>query len=177
MASQVESASIDARADAAERLQAGEIDLLDRVIGVITQHLARIMLNASSPGDSVFIETSNRSVSATLGQHPQKPEKAYLGISARPYLVPNEEFVSSYGAWLPPALKWLAGLIFWLFMLNIGIGLFNLLPIGPLDGGRMFQLVCFKLFKRKETALKIWSWVSIFFVVIILANLFVGFIR
>ena len=135
------------------------------------------LLNASSPGDSVFIETSNRSVSATLGQHPQKPEKAYLGISARPYLVPNEEFVSSYGAWLPPALKWLAGLIFWLFMLNIGIGLFNLLPIGPLDGGRMFQLVCFKLFKRKETALKIWSWVSIFFVVIILANLFVGFIR
>ena len=35
-------------------------------------------------------------------------------------------------------------------MLNFGIGLFNLVPVGPIDGGRMFQLAMYKLF-GKET--------------------------
>ncbi len=131
-------------------------------------------LNSSVPGDEILIETSNSSFSIITGAHPDNSSKAYLGIQAKPYLEPNAEFVSKYGGWLPVVLKWFAGLIFWLFMLNIGIGLFNLLPIGPLDGGRMFQLVCLKFFK-KGTALKICGFVSIFFVGLILANLFAGF--
>ncbi len=134
------------------------------------------VLNASSPGDELFVQTVNSSLSVILGSNPKNVSKAYLGVQARPHLIPNSDFVSKYGAWLPPVFKWSAGLIFWLFMLNIGIGLFNLLPIGPLDGGRMFQLVCFKFFK-KPAALKIWAWTSIFFVVLILANLFAGFLR
>jgi len=74
-------------------------------------------------------------------------------------------------------MKWIAGLLFWLFLLNLGIGLFNLLPIGPLDGGRMFQLVCFKFFKKKSTAMKVWGYTSVIFVTIILANLLAGFLR
>lgn len=136
-----------------------------------------VLLNASSPGDQWFVQTMNRSLYVTLGQNPKNASKAFLGIKARPYLEPNPKFVSKYGAWLPPTLKWTVGLIFWLFMLNVGIGLFNLLPIGPLDGGRMFQLVCLRLFKNKNTALKIWGWVSVFFIALILTNLFAGFLR
>ncbi len=135
------------------------------------------LLNVSSPGGELQVETINRSLSVVLGANPKNASRAYLGIQAKPFLVPKPDFVSKYGALTPSALKWFVGLIFWLFMLNIGIGLFNLLPIGPLDGGRMFQLVCFKFFKNKLTALKVWSWVSIFFVVVILANLFVGILR
>ncbi len=131
-------------------------------------------LNSSVPGDELLVQTSKLSLSVVVGSHPDNSSRAYLGIQAKPYLEPNVEFVSKYGGWLPVVLKWFAGLIFWLFMLNIGIGLFNLLPIGPLDGGRMFQLVCLRFFK-KETALRIWSFVSFFFVALILANLFAGF--
>lgn len=134
------------------------------------------LLNSSSPGDVVFVDTLNSSFAVTLGGNPSDSSKAFLGVQVAPYLVPNVEFVESYGSWLPSVLKWFAGLFFWLFMLNIGIGLFNLLPIGPLDGGRMFQLVCLKLFK-KERALKVWASTSLFFVLLILGNLLIGFIR
>jgi membrane-associated protease RseP (regulator of RpoE activity) len=135
------------------------------------------LLNSTIPGDELFVQTMNKSLYVVVGANPKNESKSYLGIKAAPFTVPNAVFVAKYGAWLPPTLKWFAGLIFWLFMLNIGIGLFNLLPIGPLDGGRMFQLVCFKVFKKKSTALKVWTYVSVFLVVIILANLLSGFIR
>ncbi len=134
-------------------------------------------LSASSPGDSITINTAANSFSVVLASNPKNESKAYLGVQTRTHFEAKSEFVSKYGAWLPPLLKWFTGLIFWLFMLNIGIGLFNLLPIGPLDGGRMFQLVCFKFFKNKIVALKVWGFVSIFFVILILSNLVIGFIR
>ncbi|MCX6814482.1 MAG: site-2 protease family protein [Candidatus Aenigmarchaeota archaeon] len=35
----------------------------------------------------------------------------------------------------------LQGLMFFLFLINLGVGLFNMLPIGPLDGGRMWDII------------------------------------
>jgi len=99
-----------------------------------------------------------------------------LGVQARPKVEPRPEFIAQYGAWLPPVMSWVAGLFFWLFILNIGIGLFNLLPIGPLDGGRMFHLVCVRFFTKK-TAARVQSWVSTLFIAIILMNLVAGFVR
>jgi len=158
-------------------LRDGDIMLFANGMELTSTKNVSTFLNDSSPGETVYIETANRSLAVTLGSHPQNDSQAFLGIKARPYLEPKPDFVSTYGAWTPPALKWISGLIFWLFILNVGIGLFNLLPIGPLDGGRMFQLACFRFFKKKATALKVWSYVSIFFVAIILANLLIGFLR
>ena len=61
-----------------------------------------------------------------------------------------------------------------LFVLNLGIGLFNLVPIGPLDGGRMLQLACHKLFDR-EKGNKIWGYIGLFFLLIIFINIAAGF--
>ncbi len=135
------------------------------------------ILNSSMPGGQLLIQTANNSFTVMLAPNPKNASKAFLGVQTRNYLVVKEDFVARYGKWLPPLLKWFTGLIFWLFMLNIGIGLFNLLPIGPLDGGRMFQLVCFKLFKNKALAFRIWGFVSVFFIVLIIANMLVGFLR
>jgi membrane-associated protease RseP (regulator of RpoE activity) len=156
-----------------------EGDVVTGVNGVELTSVQNIsaLLNASVPGDVLLVQTVNESLSVTAGSNPKDASKAYLGIQAAPYTVPNPDFAARYGSWLPPALKWFAGLIFWLFMLNVGIGLFNLLPIGPLDGGRMFQLVCFRIFKNRAAALKVWMYVSVFLVALILANLFSGFIR
>ncbi len=149
---------------------------LDGVSVTVVENMTKI-LNISHPGDKLSIQTMNNSFIVALGANPKNASKSFLGVQTRTHLVTKAEFVAKYGAWLPPALKWFTGLIFWLFMLNIGIGLFNLLPIGPLDGGRMFQLVCFKLFKNKATAIRIWGLVSVFFVVLILANMVLGFVR
>lgn len=120
-------------------------------------------------GAVVSLKTKDASFSVVLN------ESKTLGISARPYSVPNSEFVRSYGSWSPHVVKWVSGLLFWLFMLNLGIGLFNLLPLGPLDGGRMFQLVCLKV--SKKHGLRVWSFVSFSLAALIIVNIFLGFVR
>jgi len=131
-------------------------------------------LSTKSPGEEVTVFADDQLVKVTLSENPKNASKGFLGIHATPYLKENEEFAATYGVWTPPAIKWTAGLIFWLFILNLGIGLFNLIPIGPLDGGRMFQLLCFKVFKKKKTALKVWGWTSTFFIALILGNILLG---
>jgi len=133
-------------------------------------------LNKTVPGDSVVLDTQNGSFSVVLGENPKNVSRSYLGVQVRAHAEENPAFVARYGEIVPELLRWFAGLFFWLFMLNVGIGLFNLLPIGPLDGGRMFQLVCLKLFK-KEAAMRVWSLVTVFFVVLILGNLIFGFVH
>lgn len=120
-------------------------------------------------GEVVSLKTQNSLFSVVLN------ESKTLGISARPFSVPNSEFVNSYGNWAPPVVKWTSGLLFWLFMLNLGIGLFNLLPLGPLDGGRMFQLVCLKV--SKKYGLRVWSFVSFALAALIIVNIVLGFIK
>jgi membrane-associated protease RseP (regulator of RpoE activity) len=158
-------------------LREGDIIQSANDVPIISPQNITQLLSNMTPGDNVEVVTSNHSLNITLGTHPDNNSTAYLGIQAKPYFVQNEKFVASYGAWAPPVLKWLTGFAFWLFMLNIGIGLFNLLPIGPLDGGRMFQLVCLKVFKNKFAAMKVWMYVSGFFIILILANIFAGFIH
>jgi membrane-associated protease RseP (regulator of RpoE activity) len=56
---------------------------------------------------------------------------------------------ASAGIWAS-AFKWLTGLVFWLFVLNLGVGLFNLVPAGPLDGGRMFHTALERFLHHKH---------------------------
>jgi membrane-associated protease RseP (regulator of RpoE activity) len=67
------------------------------------------------------------------------------------------------------------GLLYWLYLLSIGIGLFNLVPIGPIDGGQMSREIFRQIFKKEETALKVWGWTSTFFFFIIIFSIFSGF--
>ncbi len=45
------------------------------------------------------------------------------------------------------------GLFFFLFLINLGVGLANLLPLKPLDGGRMWELLFQKINKKHSKAL------------------------
>ncbi len=70
---------------------------------------------------------------------------------------------------------WLKDLVYWLFVLNLGVGLFNLLPIGPIDGGRMLEVVLQKIMPHKH-ARRVWYGVSAVFLVGILGSVFVSFL-
>ena len=71
---------------------------------------------------------------------------------------------------------WLMGLLYWLYVLNLGIGLFNLAPMGPLDGGRML-LVALQQFLEEKKAIKYWKNIGIFFLALVLINILFAFVR
>ena len=71
---------------------------------------------------------------------------------------------------LLPALLWFNLLFFWLWVINLGIGLFNLLPLGPIDGGKMLYTALLGITTNKK-ALKIFKSVTIFNLSLIIINL------
>jgi membrane-associated protease RseP (regulator of RpoE activity) len=65
---------------------------------------------------------------------------------------------------------WVKELVFWIMLLNLGVGLFNLVPIGPIDGGRMFQVALEKIMQQKK-AVRIWKAVSYGLLVLVASNI------
>jgi len=70
-----------------------------------------------------------------------------------PGLVPfSDSLASFYSHWLGTQWHVLANVLYWLWFVNVNIAVFNALPIYPLDGGRMFNIVLKSLMgeKRRE---------------------------
>ncbi len=135
------------------------------------------VLKSKKPNEDIIITTNKTDYNLTLTSHPENSSKAYLGASLTQAKQTKPEFEAKYGKFIPAAIIWIAGLFYWLYVLNLGIGLFNLVPLGPIDGGRMMQLVMHRLFKDKEKGNKAWKWISVFFLALILVNLMAGFFK
>ena len=72
---------------------------------------------------------------------------------------------------LAESCLWLRELFFWLYAISLGIGLFNLLPLGPLDGGKMFILVINKYIKSEKIGKYIIKTINWFLLILIMVNL------
>ena len=59
----------------------------------------------------------------------------------------NNDFLKIY-------FLYLYNLLWWVMMINLFVALFNMLPLGILDGGRFFYLAVFGLTKSKKVAEK-----------------------
>ena len=68
-------------------------------------------------------------------------------------------------------LAWINLLFYWIFTINLAVGMFNMLPLGPIDGGRMFYLAALFFVKNERKAKKIWTVVSVFCLGLIVAGL------
>jgi len=90
-----------------------------------------------------------------------------LGVTLAETLKPKENinpfFLSVY--------LWIQVLLKWLFMISIGIGLFNLLPLGPVDGGRMFYTGLLFFIKDEKKVKSIWNYVGLTCLALIVINL------
>ena len=129
-------------------------------------------LKAKKPGEIVNVRTDSSAYQLKLAANPQNESAAYMGA----YLEQNIRLKFGIGGdFFVKIIVWLSGLFYFLFILNFGIGLFNLVPIGPLDGGRMLQLPLHRYF-GKEKGSKIWAYVGMFFLVVILVNILFAFI-
>ena len=123
-------------------------------------------LQEKKPGDTINVLTSEAVYDITLGENPQN-KRAWLGVYVEnPLKAPN---------WATSVFLWLKDLIFWLAVLSLGVGLFNLIPLGPVDGGRMF-LTALEHFTHQTHAQFVWKSVSFVLLGILLTNVVLAFV-
>ncbi len=108
------------------------------------------------PGAAAAIDKNDiRSYSITLGTHPER-NAAFLGVSPVAMAVSIGIGLDTYAT--------IATLLLWMFIFSFGIGLVNLLPIKPLDGG----LVLEELVGGRKSIVR---GVSIFMLLVLIFNL------
>ncbi len=121
-------------------------------------------VQTNKPGDTIIVKTDQGQYQLILGKDTSNKTKPLLGIDIKYGL--KEETQKKYGEFLPNSLIWFIGLLYWIVLLSIGIGLFNLVPLGPVDGGRML-LVGLQVFFDKKRSEKIWKVVSYSFLALL----------
>ncbi len=157
-------------------LKEGEIIKMVNDIKIKTVEDFTNFLSKAEPGDKITLATDKSAYTFLLHTSPENPKKPFVGISTTDNLVVSKGFTAKYGKLTADAFLWIISLMNWLFMLNIGIGLFNLAPLSVLDGGRMFRLAMEKIF-TKQNGDKIWHFVSLVFVLMIAVNIVFGFLK
>ena len=152
-----------------------KIQKVDGIQTPYVENLSNILKN-KKPNEIITIKTDKSSYEIKLAKNPENGSLAYIGAYLEQSTKIKDDIKSSYGEFLPKSLIWVYGLFVILFVLNFGIGLFNLVPIGPLDGGRMLQLPLQRYF-GKEKGNKVWGYVGIFFMILIFINIAAGFVK
>ncbi len=126
------------------------------------------------PGDEVRIKTTEKEHIIKAGEHPAEKTRGWLGLSFDVTTGFSDKALAKYGELGSTIIVFLAEQIYWIIILSIGIGLFNLLPLGPLDGGRMLKVILEIITPEKAAA---WhNKISIIFLLIIATNILAGFL-
>ncbi|MEK6983408.1 MAG: site-2 protease family protein [Nanoarchaeota archaeon] len=112
-------------------------------------NLTKILRN-KKPNDIIKVKTDKSLYNVKLAKNPENESSAFLGASLKQSAKLKYDMKENYADLLSKSLVWIFGLFNMLIILNFGIGLFNLLPAGPLDGGRMCQLVLHRIFGKDK---------------------------
>lgn len=96
-------------------------------------------LNTTHPGDVITLATDQGTYNVTSGGNPNNASATYIGIRGDTHLVVKPDVARNYSETIPWFLYNLVDLCYWIYALNIMVGLFNLLPMKPLDGGIIFE--------------------------------------
>ena len=121
--------------------------------------------------EKITINTPEKDYLVALVDSPDNPGHGFLGIN----LIHNEFAVKekyTAGFWnvVYILVEWFAGLFKWLFLLSLGIGLFNLLPLPIVDGGRIMQVSLHRL-NGPEKGEKRYRQISFFFLIVLILTL------
>ncbi len=130
------------------------------------------VLGRYSPGDTVDVETTDSSFTLVLAENPDEPGEPFLGIAgvSETYVLRSEYKNTRAGS----VIDFFRNLLSWLFVLNLGIGIMNLLPLKPLDGGLILESLSERFYpKKSEQIVRIVSTVSLALLVMSLAVSFI----
>ncbi|MEM5803773.1 MAG: site-2 protease family protein [Candidatus Aenigmatarchaeota archaeon] len=127
-------------------------------------------LEGVKPGEKVIVTTTKSKFEI---QTIEDNGRTLIGIK-NPYV--EYKYVgifSKYGQVSAATLsvfQWIEGLFYWIFILNLGVGVFNLFPLKPLDGGLMLEAICEKVFNQKGKYIS--NAISILVLILVLFNIF-----
>lgn len=149
-------------------------DVITKIDGIAIEKIADFSaaFEGKAAGDRMQIVTSSAIHDLALAE---RSGDAFLGVYVSENKQLAEAVVANHGVAVPTLLSWFIQLIYWLAILNLGVGLFNLVPLGPLDGGRMFHTVIHR-WLHKERATTVWKAVSYMFLFVIISSLLFGFL-
>lgn len=129
------------------------------------------VVGSYSPGDNVSVKTDEGTYTLTLDKNPNNESRGFFGIQAKKHF----ELVNNSLGPIPWIFFELLELFQWVAMLNLGIGLFNLLPLKPLDGGYMLEILL--SYKLPENVYEpIVNALSVVMAMIIVFSIVAGFI-
>ncbi|MFH1521448.1 MAG: site-2 protease family protein [archaeon] len=154
----------------------------------------REFLENKDPGESVkFITEDDEGIkeyNIILGEHPEDSSQAYLGVghsTSNPrgiiqgVLVKFMSFKDNSTLYKPTwdgnFVYFIYHLLWWVMIINLLVALFNMMPIGMLDGGRFFYLAVLSIFKSERVARMAYKVSGYIILFIFLLLMFFWFIR
>jgi membrane-associated protease RseP (regulator of RpoE activity) len=122
-----------------------------------------------TPGQVVVMENANESWTIIARPRADDPARGQMGILFSNYLEAEKDpaALEKYGKTGFVLINVFIQQIFWIILLSSGIGLANLLPLGPVDGGRMLLLSLEKWLPKKK-AMAVWSKITVGVVIVVL---------
>lgn len=128
-------------------LQAGTVYTMINNVSINSSEALVNALSYVKPGETVTVSNKNSSVSIITTKNPKNPNRGYLGVMG---VSTKFDIKNGIPDWVYYLLRGLYQFFFWIFTLSVGLGAFNLLPLGPTDGGRMMQLSLAKIYGEKK---------------------------
>lgn len=125
------------------------------------------------PSEKIVLGSNEKIYEIITIASPADPKKGFIGINNLKNEISFKEQYKSYK--LP--FNWTVGLLKWLFLLNLFVGLFNLLPLGIVDGGRMLQVLLHKTIKNEKRANKVWGFISFLILGMLLLGLVGNYLK
>ncbi|MBI4981062.1 site-2 protease family protein [Candidatus Woesearchaeota archaeon] len=133
-------------------------------------------VSCAKPGDELKLSTEKGNYSLILAASPDNPSKGFMGITQiKNEFEVKDAYATGIGNVLYVAADWFNGFLRWLFLLSLGIGLFNLLPLPIVDGGRMVQ-VSLQRIKGKDKGNNWYGKISLLFLLILVLSLVYPFL-
>ena len=138
---------------------------------VINQTHFSSIIKSHKPGDILNIQTQDKIIPVELSSNPENKSLPIMGVTISYAKADIKPSVKKIFGNAPLALFWVLKLVFWVYAISLGVGLFNLLPLGPVDGGRMFYAASLFIFKKQEKAKKAYQYTTLLCLLLIFINL------
>lgn len=124
-----------------------------------------------SAGGKITLLIGGKNYELKTIENPGNKSRPFIGVSKLENAVsPKKQYEAYFGGSAFKAIMYLVALLKWIFLLNLGVGLANLLPLKPLDGGFILEEILKSFFPK--------SWGAIYYLIasstlgLILLNLF-----
>lgn len=120
------------------------------------------------PGDKLKLETTRGNYELVAAANPENKSLGFIGLSGFQQKV-KPAGIAKGRPWLLKTFGWINLLAMWLFVINIGIAIFNLLPFTPADGGKMLLVALTSIMPKRGK--QVWLAVNIMVISLIVVNL------